>query len=276
MFTDMSLNEGLNQQFAEFLGQSNTNLTADFHALVLTAGSWPLSPQTALEFTIPSDIATSFQAFELFYGKRYSGRKISWLHHLSKADIRMNGFDKRYEIGVSAFQASIVLAFNSTDELELSKLSEITKLTPEEIQRCIGPLIDLQLFSLREQILCLNLNFQKYDCEFLFSGKLIDISSKRTKVKVSSSAQTETPQEAENTKKSVDDDRKLYIQAIIVRIMKSRQQLTHVQLIQQTIDHAKSRFTPSIPMIKKCIELLLDKQYIERSSESGDKYVYVA
>lgn len=39
---------------------------------------------------------------------------------------------------------------------------------------------------------------------------------------------------------------------------------------------SKVSFAPSIPMIKKCIESLIDKQYIERTQNSGDEYSYVA
>lgn len=87
-------------------------------------------------------------------------------------------------------------------------------------------------------------------------------------------AQQETQQETQETRKAVDEDRRMYIQAAIVRIMKSRQSLTHVQLIQEILDQANSRFSPSVIMIKKCIEQLLEKQFIARHER--DTYVYVA
>lgn len=58
--------------------------------------------------------------------------------------------------------------------------------------------------------------------------------------------------------------------------MKSRKTLTHTQLIKEVIEQARSRFTPSVPMIKKCIEQLLEKQYISRTNENKDKYIYMA
>lgn len=44
----------------------------------------------------------------------------------------------------------------------------------------------------------------------------------------------------------------------------------------QVINQAKNRFVPSIAMIKKCIEALIDKQYLERTPNSTDEYCYVA
>ena len=66
----------------------------------------------------------------------------------------------------------------------------------------------------------------------------------------------------------------MYLQAAIVRIMKSRKALTHVQLVQEIIDQTRSRFSPSVILIKKCIEQLIEKQFIAR--EERDTYTYVA
>jgi cullin 2 len=57
--------------------------------------------------------------------------------------------------------------------------------------------------------------------------------------------------------------------------MKSRKELSWTQLIQEVIDQSKSRFQPSVSLIKKCIEHLLEKQYLDRK-EDGDVLVYVA
>ena len=58
--------------------------------------------------------------------------------------------------------------------------------------------------------------------------------------------------------------------------MKSRRVLTHAQLISEVIDQAKSRFSPDIQMIDNCLDQLLDKQYIGKSKENKDTFVYVA
>ena len=61
----------------------------------------------------------------------------------------------------------------------------------------------------------------------------MNYSNKRTKFKVTATVQKETQQEVEQTHTAVDEDRKLYLQATIVRIMKSRKHLKHNMLIQE-------------------------------------------
>lgn len=61
----------------------------------------------------------------------------------------------------------------------------------------------------------------------------LDYSNKRTKFRITAAVQKESPQEVEHTMNSVEDDRKLYLQAAIVRIMKARKVLRHNELIQE-------------------------------------------
>ena len=56
--------------------------------------------------------------------------------------------------------------------------------------------------------------------------------------------------------------------------MKSRKKMKHVQLVQETISQIKSRFTPKIADIKKCIDILLEKEYLERLE--ADELGYLA
>jgi hypothetical protein len=61
----------------------------------------------------------------------------------------------------------------------------------------------------------------------------LEYSNKRTKFRITAAVQRESPQEVEQTMSSVDEDRKLYIQAAIVRVMKSRKLMRHTALIQE-------------------------------------------
>eukprot|EP01126_Amoeba_proteus_P041974 TRINITY_DN4539_c0_g1_i3.p1 TRINITY_DN4539_c0_g1~~TRINITY_DN4539_c0_g1_i3.p1 ORF type:complete len:178 (-),score=49.74 TRINITY_DN4539_c0_g1_i3:273-806(-) len=102
-----------------------------------------------------------------------------------------------------------------------------------------------------------------------------DFSHKRIRFKITSSTSIETHAENETTKKAIFADRKFYLQAVIVRIMKTRQRMTFQELIQEVISQSTSRFQPNIRLIKECVEVLVEKEYMARS-DFGDTYEYRA
>ncbi|XP_054709882.1 cullin-2-like [Uloborus diversus] len=268
MFTDVSVSVDLNSNFSTYLRTNEIDLGVNFNISVLQAGAWPLAQTSVSPFAIPQELEKSVQKFETFYSTRFSGRKLTWLHHLSHAELKLCYLKKPYIVTMGTYQMAVLLLFETADSLAYTEISESTKLNDEQLTK--------QLQSLQESKLLLGPSEKNISQHSSFALNK-DYSNKRTKFKLTAVLQKETTQqETEQTHVSVEEDRKLYLQAAIVRIMKARKILRHNGLIQEVINQAKNRFVPNISMIKKCIEALIDKQYIERTPNSTDEYSYVA
>lgn len=268
MFTDMSVSSDLNNKFSSYLKAENIDLGINFSIYVLQAGAWPLGQSAVSPFAIPLELERSVQKFEHFYQSKFSGRKLSWLQHLCQAEVRLCYLRRSYLVSLGTYQMALLLPFEAADSLAVRDLQEATRLSHDQLLRQLQGLLDARLLLCTQEgpltpstVLELNKSY----------------SNKRTKFKITAVVQKEAAQqELEQTHSSVDEDRKLYLQAAVVRIMKARKVLRHNTLIQEVISQAKNRFVPSIAMIKKCIEALIDKQYLERTPNSTDEYCYVA
>ncbi|EZA48756.1 hypothetical protein DMN91_005219 [Ooceraea biroi] len=270
MFTDMSVSADLNAKFIASLREADgdNQLGTGFGVKVLQAGAWPLGlPPSPGPFHVPQQLEKSIQAFEAFYHMHFSGRKLTWLHHLSQGELKFNYLPKSYLVTVQTYQMALLLLFEYCDAVSCRDAAASLRLSHEQLVKHAASLVDCRILDKssgseleEDTILTLNLNY----------------SNKRTKFRVTGVLQRDAPQDAEATHRSVDEDRKMFLQAAIVRIMKSRKLLRHNQLIQEVLSQSKVTFAPSIAMIKKCIETLIDKQYIERTANSADEYSYIA
>ncbi|KAF8827739.1 hypothetical protein HHX47_DHR4000303 [Lentinula edodes] len=102
------------------------------------------------------------------------------------------------------------------------------------------------------------------------------VMSKKIRVNLNQPIKAEVKTETADVLKAVDEDRKFVIQATIVRIMKARKTMKNQSLVQEVISQISQRFAPKIPDIKKAIDTLLEKDYIERVEGQRDTFAYVA
>lgn len=142
-----------------------------------------------------------------------------------------------------------------------------------EVQKTLEPLVDMKILSVDKCSAIVSLN----------DG----FSAKKTKIKVPQSSSLANGAEMTVMSKedladrqalqaSVLEDRKLLLQASIVRIMKSRKTLDHTSLVGEVLTLTKTRFQPSVQLIKRVIESLIDKGYLSRSDDNRDVYLYLS
>jgi hypothetical protein len=77
-------------------------------------------------------------------------------------------------------------------------------------------------------------------------------------------------------KEKVDESRKLEVTSCLVRIMKSRKELSHSRLVAEVVEQLRHRFLPQPQLIKQRVEMLIEEQYLKRSEGDRKLYMYVA
>ncbi|XP_004347371.1 Cullin 1 [Capsaspora owczarzaki ATCC 30864] len=269
MFNDIGLSKDLSSKFQEHLVASSTKLNLDFSIMVLGSGAWPLQGNTA-PFSVPDDLVRALERFTTFYQNQHSGRKLMWLYPQSKGELRTS-YGKgatKYTLQASAYQMAILLLFNTNDSLTVEAIHQATLLPLPLLGSILAVLVKAKL-----------LNAEIEDENFAPTTEVslnFDFKSKRLRVNVNLPLKSEQKAEQEDTQKTVEEDRKLLIQASIVRIMKTRKVLKHALLMNEVIAQLNNRFKPKIPTIKKCIDILLEKEYLERLPDQNDTYSYLA
>lgn len=97
----------------------------------------------------------------------------------------------------------------------------------------------------------------------------------KIKVPIAHAKENKNMEKADITDK-VDEDRRHIVEATIVKIMKARRKIEHNALITEATKILSQKFNPDPIMIKKRIEQLIEREYMERDSEDRRFYKYIA
>ncbi|CAA6659765.1 unnamed protein product [Spirodela intermedia] len=257
MFTDLKTSQDTMQGFSAGQGPEAAGEGPAIVVQVLTTGSWPMQPSAACN--LPAELLPVCERFRAYYLGTHTGRRLSWQTNMGTADLRVAfARNQRHELNVSTHQMCILMLFNSADRLGYREIEQATEIPAADLRRCL------------QSLAC---DVGDDDAFFVNDA----FASKYYKVKIGTvAAQKDSEPEKQETRQRVEEDRKPQIEAAIVRIMKSRRVLDHNNVVAEVTRQLQSRFLPNPVVIKKRIESLIEREFLERDKADRKLYRYLA
>lgn len=269
MINDMGQAVAHQKEFEDFLQASGTDLGVDFHVQTLTTGFWPTYSMD--EVKIPPNLDRCLDSFSAYYNTKssHNNRKLRWIHKLGNLTITGQFTKRKIDVVVSTLQAAILLLFNEYKELTIEAIIKHTNLEPDNVKRQLRSMVSGKFKILKKtpetgynikHTLSVNKNF----------------THAQRKIRIPNAAARTSNKERQAAVKTVQEDRRHAIEASIVRIMKARKTLEHRQLIVEVSQHLFQYFKPDPRQIKKRIEDLISREYLERDEANSSLFHYLA
>uniref|UniRef100_A0A8C5GVV6 Cullin-4A n=1 Tax=Gouania willdenowi TaxID=441366 RepID=A0A8C5GVV6_GOUWI len=266
MFKDMELSKDIMIQYKQYMQNQSEPSNIELTVNILTMGYWP--SYTPMEVHLPSEMVKLQEVFKLFYLGKHSGRKLQWQPTLGHAVLKAEFKEGKKELQVSLFQTLVVLMFNEGEDFSMEEIRTATGIEEGELKRTLQSLAC-------GKARVLNKNPRGKDVEdgdrFNFNN---DFKHKLFRIKINQIQMKETVEEQVSTTERVFQDRQYQIDAAVVRIMKMRKTLSHNLLVSELYNQLKFPVKPGD--LKKRIESLIDREYMERDKETPNQYHYVA
>lgn len=267
MFKDMELSKDINVAFKQYLNVNTHNLAPiDMTVSILTMGYWPTYP--VMDVTLPDQMVRFQEIFKDFYLSKHSGRKLQWQPTLGHCVLKASFKNGPKELVVSLFQTLVILIFNKYDEASFKYIKAATNIEDGELRRTLQSLACGKARVLNK--IPKGRDIEDND-KFRFNN---EFTNKLFRIKINQIQMKETTEEQKATEERVFQDRQYQIDAAIVRIMKMRKTLGHNLLISELYVQLKFPVKPAD--LKKRIESLIDRDYMERDKDNPNQYNYVA
>ncbi|KAF3795761.1 Cullin-1 [Nymphaea thermarum] len=265
MVTDLTVARDHQSHFEEYINNnSQANPGIDLTVTVLTTGYWP--SYKSFDLNLPAEMIKCVEVFKEFYQTKTKHRKLTWIYSLGTCNINGKFEPKTMELIVTTYQASALLLFNTSDKLAYPEIMSQLNLTDEDVVRLLHSLSCAKYKILNKEP---NTRSVAQTDTFEFNSKFTD-KLKRIKIPLP------PVDEKKKVIEDVDKDRRYAIDASIVRIMKSRKVLGHQQLVMECVEQLGRMFKPDFKAIKKRIEDLITRDYLERDKENPNMFRYLA
>ncbi|CAM9253342.1 unnamed protein product [Pylaiella littoralis] len=275
MFKDIDLSRDLMTAYSQHLKTKLDDRTVfrldksremDLHVQVLTTGYWPAYP--AMEVGMPEEMKEHVECFKCYYQNKYQGRRLVWQPVLGQCILKVAFPKGRKELAVSQLQTLVLWCFSTADEVSFVDVRAKTNIEDGELRRTLQSLACGKVRVLHKEPRGREVNDGD---RFLFNK---EFTAKLHRIRINSIQLKETTEENEKTHEAVFRERQYQVDAAIVRIMKARKNLAHTLLMSELFSQVKFPATPVD--LKKRIESLIERDYLERDPTKPGNYRYLA
>ncbi|EUC31377.1 hypothetical protein COCCADRAFT_6726 [Bipolaris zeicola 26-R-13] len=269
MFRDIELSREEMSSYKNISEERNEKLDLDLNVNILSASAWPTYPTVPV--ILPPEVQSAMNKFEAHYKIKHTGRKLEFKHALAHCQIKARFPKGLKELVVSSFQAIVLLLFNGRgddEHIDYEYLKQATGLPPAELNRTLQSLACAKVRPLTKHPKGREISESD---TFTINSSFTD---PKYRIKVNTVQLKETAAENKETHERVAADRNYETQAAIVRILKARKRISHAELVSETIKATRNRGTLEVSGIKRNIDRLIEKEFLER--EDDGLYAYIA
>ncbi|EAR92331.1 cullin family protein (macronuclear) [Tetrahymena thermophila SB210] len=268
MLKDINNSEEFNQDNRKHISP----LGIELNVSVLTTGSWPIA-NTQEKVSTPQVLKSSIEKFEQLYKSKYKGRNINWLYSQGTAEMQFRSKEK-YLLIVNSYQMVALLSIQSqANTISYQKLVQISGIPENELEFLLMPFVKLKILNKSDEGDAFN-NNSELSINSQFQNKLKKIKCIPGGKQAQQKKQKEDDEGRTQFMEEMNREREFIVDACIVRIMKSRKTMKHNDLFPEVIKLINN-FKPEIPLIKRRIESLLDRDYLKRDENDRNTFIYV-
>mmetsp|Transcript_8938 Transcript_8938/g.17871 ORF Transcript_8938/g.17871 Transcript_8938/m.17871 type:complete len:753 (+) Transcript_8938:243-2501(+) len=260
MLADLAVGAQQKTEFEQRMRSVESKL--EFGVQVLTTGFWPTYKSP--EVTLTDEMKKCMEVYKEWHDQKHQKRKLAWVLTQGSASVRATFGKKSYDLQVSTLQAIALEYMSGGVTLGFEDLKQ--KLNLEEA--ILKPLMHSLSCGKYKVIQKMPASSKINTTDTFVANPKFTSNMRKIRIPMASL-------DSSMSTKKVEEDRTIAIEAAIVRIMKARKTLQHQQLLSEVLAQL-SFFSPNPRVVKKRIEALIDREYLERSTDNPGVYNYLA
>ncbi len=270
MFKDIQMSKELSAEFRE---SHSEDLPLFLEVSVCTMGAWPSSNACAKKaVNKPETVGKAADSFHRFYTQsKHKGRKLHFQMDKGKAECRVQFNEKTSKVlVVSSFQMLVLCLFNDAKTLTFKDIVDRTQIPREDAETALMSMVHPKVKVMRKRP---NTRQCEDSHEFQVNPQF---THPRAKVVVPTYFKKNNAKTVPKGDPHIALLRKHQTDAAIVRVMKTRQTLSHPELLAEVVKQLRPRFLPKPLDVKKRVMNLIELDYLQRCPNKKGFYKYLA